>query len=345
MTSTAAPSPGTLRRIASGLVLLFVAVVPPLALGWLVLGSASFTLCLFGVMVGLLNTLIGGVRVGLTGAALFVLLAPVALTVGAEPVAGAALMAVVCLFVGGGALWRRYSGFFEIPLGMIYLMTLPETQTSEIAAKTGVLGLLVTAMLATGVSALWAVAGVRVLRADKDVPLSAKNPKRDTVAYTVIMTTLVSLSTLYVLTFALDTHGEWLVLTLFMVLQIGPGATTERAFHRVWGTIAGAMVAAALATVVTSQWLLLGLVVVALLGTLGRLGRGPYWLYTFFLTNVILLGTTPAAQAVTTSLERVGYTVAAAVLSLLAIGAYELFWRPTSPPRGNTTAGAPAPVS
>ncbi|MEI2716445.1 MAG: hypothetical protein V9E98_05530 [Candidatus Nanopelagicales bacterium] len=241
MASTAsAHRSDVIRRMTSGMVLLLVAVAPPLVVGALVLGSGSFTLCLFGVLVGLMNTLIGGVRVGLIASALFVLLTPVALTVGTAPVAGASLMAVICLFVGGGALWRRYSGLFEIPLGMIYLMTLPEPQTSAIAAKTGWLGFLVTAMLATGVSALWSVAAVRVLKADKDVPLSVKNAKEDTVAYTIIMTVLVSLSTLYVLAFAQDTHGVWLVLTLFMVLQIGPGATESRAFHRVWGTIAGA---------------------------------------------------------------------------------------------------------
>ncbi len=332
MASTAsAHRSDVIRRMTSGMVLLLVAVAPPLVVGALVLGSGSFTLCLFGVLVGLMNTLIGGVRVGLIASALFVLLTPVALTVGTAPVAGASLMAVICLFVGGGALWRRYSGLFEIPLGMIYLMTLPEPQTSAIAAKTGWLGFLVTAMLATGVSALWSVAAVRVLKADKDVPLSVKNAKEDTVAYTIIMTVLVSLSTLYVLAFAQDTHGVWLVLTLFMVLQIGPGATESRAFHRVWGTIAGAGVAAVLATVVPNEWILVILVVGAFLGTLAMIGRSPYWLYTFFLTNLILLGTTPTDQAVTSSLERVGYTVVAALLSLLAIGAYERFWRPPDP--------------
>ena len=51
--------------------------------------------------------------------------------------------------------------------------------------------------------------------------------------------------------------GVWLPLTLLMVLQVAPTDTKRRALQRVWGTIAGAVFAAVVATAFQGTWVVL----------------------------------------------------------------------------------------
>jgi hypothetical protein len=307
------------QSFRSGLVVLLVTTLPPLVLAWITLGPTAVTVCVFGCLIGVVNTLMGGARVGLMASGFFILVTPVALTVGSEPLAGACLIALVCVIVGSSVRWQRFGGLYEVPLGMIYLMSLPASVTASMLGGPSSSWYLPAAMGVAAFSTLWALAGTHLLRHSKGIPLSVHHATSDSLRYLIVMTVLVSVSTYYVLAYARG-HGAWLVLTLFLVLQVDAHATERRALQRVAGTIVAALACALIASVTTQQWVISTLVVLAFLGVLATLGLPQHYSwFTFFITTVILLGTTHPDATVGASFDRLAYTVIGSALALAAI--------------------------
>jgi hypothetical protein len=317
--AAAAATPSLAASFRSGLVLMLVATVPPLVIARVALGPAVVTICIFGSLVGLLNTLMGGPRVGLMASGIFILMVPVALTVGSVPLAGACLIALVCVIVGASARWKRYGGLYEIPLGMIYLMTLPASAAAAMPGGPSLSGYLPVAMGVAAFATLWAVGGTQLLYHSKGFPITVHHTTGDSLRYLIVMTVLVSVSTLFVLAYARE-HGVWLVLTLFMVLQVDSSATRHRAVQRVAGTVVAALMAALVASVTTQEWVIGAILVLAFVGVLATISRPKdYPAFTFFITTVILLGTTPLDATVGASFDRLAYTLGGAALALAAM--------------------------
>ena len=130
------PTPGRLaaetRRLGQMLLVALVASWPPLIAGRIVLGSPAMTILLYASIIGFLNTVAGGRRVGAAASVVFLLVAPVALVVGVNPFAGACLMALACLFVGTSAYWQRFGGFGTILVGMAFIMASPASVVNRL---------------------------------------------------------------------------------------------------------------------------------------------------------------------------------------------------------------------
>ena len=107
-------------------------------------------------------------------------------------------------------------------------------------------------------------------------------------------------------------------LTLLMVLQVAPDTTRHRAFQRVYGTIAGALASAVLATVFHGTWVIAVVAVIAFFGLLATMGHQPYSVYAFFLTVLVLLGVSATEPPLEASLQRIVYTVIGCALALTA---------------------------
>ncbi len=323
--STQKPQPTATTRLVHGLILLVVAILPPLVVCGAILGAPSAALLLFGVLVGTLNTLTGGTRLGLLASVAFLLLTPVSLTAGTVPLAGASLMAFVCLFVGTSAGWGLNHALALIPLGMAYLMAMPQPIMGDTEANPTATTYLVAILIGSAICAFWSVAAVTLLVRKKDIPRPPRNSKGDTIQYTITITVLVSVATFYVLTYARESHGVWLILTLIVVLQTGPQSTVKRALQRTGGTVLGALLGAGLVSLVDNTVVLYVLLVVSLLGALIYIGSSPYWLYATFLTLVIVLGAAPSGHAVEASMQRGFYTVVGAIIAVIAIMIGSLF--------------------
>jgi uncharacterized membrane protein YccC len=88
-------------------------------------------------------------------------------------------------------------------------------------------------------------------------------------------------------------RGPWVTVTALIVLQPSAGPTVRRSAARVVGTVAGALVAAALAATLHDPRLIAGVVFV--LAGLAVTARGVhYGVFTFFLTPVFVLLAQPA---------------------------------------------------
>ncbi len=275
-----------------------VGLWPPLIAGRLILGAPAITMLLFGTLVGFLNTAAAGRRLGTAATLVFVLVAPVALVAGQDPVAGTCLMALGCLAIGTSAYWQRFSAFNVGLTGTLFILASPASQADLLDGGRAQSQYLVAVLLGTLLCGLWTVAILPLLHFVKDIPMEAHHEKADTLRYVVTVTVLVSATTFYALAFARDANGLWLPLTLLMVLQIAPDTTRHRAFQRVYGTIVGALTSAVLATVFHGTWVIAGVAVLAFFGLLATMGHQPYSFYAFFLTVLVLLGVSTTGHAV-----------------------------------------------
>lgn len=127
-TSTAGTRARDFGRIA---VVATVGLWPPLIAGRLILGSPAITMLLFGTLIGFLNTATAGRRLGTAATIAFVLVAPVALVAGQDPLAGTCLMALGCLLVGTSAYWQRFSAFNVGLTGTLFMVASPTAQTDS----------------------------------------------------------------------------------------------------------------------------------------------------------------------------------------------------------------------
>jgi uncharacterized membrane protein YccC len=118
-------------------------------------------------------------------------------------------------------------------------------------------------------------------------------------------------------------HGIWLPLTSLAILQPEYGSTVTRALHRTLGTIAGAVIAGALLATVhgtTAYDMALG---VLLFATFLVIRRNYGYGITFLTPIIILLIAQASLDPWVDLAERVGYTLAGA---LLALAAAYLLW-------------------
>ena len=235
---------------------------------------------------------------------------------GQDDLAGTCLMALACLGIGTSSYWKRFAGFHVGLVGILFIITSPAAMVAKMDGGPEQTRYFLAVLVGTAVCAFWPVVFAPMLHLVKDVPMDAHFERPDTVRYLVMMTIVVSAATLYALVYARDTHGVWLPLTLLMVLQVAPSDTKRRALQRVWGTIAGAVFAAVVATAFHGTWVVLAVGIVVFLGMLSMAGREPYGLFAFFLTAVVLLGVSATEPAAEASAQRIMYTVLGAAIAL-----------------------------
>lgn len=139
---------------------------------------------------------------------------PVAVVAGAEPLAGAGLMALLCLFTGLSAAWGMNNAFRMVPLVLAYPMIHPPP-----------LGALPTDRIGVGVPAGPHRSDGRRCAVDDSHhfgvrPTQIRMPelqpaaRADAIEYTILITVLVTVNTFLVLLLKPSSEGAWLILTL-----------------------------------------------------------------------------------------------------------------------------------
>ena len=319
-TAATKPSPPSrTKQFGWQLLLTAVALWLPIIAGRIVLGAPAMTMLLFGTLAGLISTIAGGRKVGSAAAITFVLAAPVALIAGQDPIAGTCVMALASLLIGGAAYYKRYSGFNIILVGILFVVTSPAALAAQLDGGLGQNEYLLKILIGTAICGFWPVIVVPFLHGVMNVPIEATFEKQDTVRYAVALAVLVSITTLFALTWGKDTHGVWLPLTLIMVMQVEPGTAPHRTTQRMYGTVAGALVAAVLATYLHGPWALGVIMAITTLGLIFTVGREPYARFVFFLTVLVLMGVSAGEPPIDATFERILYTLLGCAI---ALGAY-----------------------
>ncbi len=304
------------KAAASRVVLLLaIATLPPLLLTGLAFDPALAGVTFFGIMVGLITALMSGSKVATTSALIITLLGPVAVVAGLVPAAGAALMALACIGVGITAGWGVHKGTAMVLLGLSYLMVDPPGATAADRLDNAYIA---TVLVALALGAFWPALIVPRMLKGHTLARPERNSRADTIEYLSVITTTCTLATWGVLTWAPESNASWLLLTLIVVVQVGPQATVSKTVQRVGGTVLGGAAAAAVVTVGPPNSVLVVLGLVALALALWTVTGSRYWLYSSFLTAAIVL-LSGADDPVAVDSARVGYTVLGGLLALGAI--------------------------
>ncbi len=126
-----------------------------------------------------------------------------------------------------------------------------------------------------------------------------------------------------------ETTGGWLLLTILVIVRPGLSDTRSRVINRSVGTVAGGAIAALVGSVVvTHQVLLTGIAVVALVIALVLLVRkANYAVYAFALTIAVVLFNVDGPDVLSADIQRVGFTLAGAVLVAALAASYQLVVR------------------
>jgi hypothetical protein len=284
------------------------------ASSWAVLAGAA----------ALSNLADGGRAIGYLTVGLLTALIPVAIVSGAVPVAGAALMAIMCFGVGLSAARGLNRGTLLIPMYLAFFIIAPPPWSGHMVDRTTTSYLLWN-MLFWGGGGLWAMLVFPPLLRKMKMKMPPR-PKpwarADTLVYTITITVLCTASTLGVLIWWPGSNGAWLVVTVLAVTQLGGDATVKRTLQRVPGTIVGVVIAAIVASVSGSEAVLLGLgLVLGVILVVIALGPHSYFLWSVFVTpTVVLFTATSIADVHKTDAQRLVFTLIGCALILLASG-------------------------
>ncbi|KYH43474.1 FUSC family protein [Branchiibius sp. NY16-3462-2] len=171
---------------------------------------------------------------------------------------------------------------------------------------------------------LWvAIVGAIFLR---DMEMPTKPYREHLVTFAAVLAVLLAVETYISMRWVPGAHVWWVLLTTLIVLTPDLRHSVRRAVERAGGTVLGAIAASVLVMAVSDRRVVLGLGVLAAVLTCIAFLRAPYWVFATTLTFTLVALTIPAAQVMTGSAERIGYTIVAAVISVgVAIGLRRLF--------------------
>jgi hypothetical protein len=306
-----------------------VAAVVILSVPFVVFGAisgevAAATWAVLGGVVVVSNFLLGGRALAFLTVGLLTALTPIAIVSGTVPVAGAALMALMCFGVGLSAARGLHAGMLLIPMYLAFYIIAPPPWSGLTAADRTSTSYLLWNMLFFGGGALWAaLVFPPLLRRAKMSPHHPEPWARtDTLVYTITITVLCTASTLAVLIWWPGSNGAWLVLTVLVVTKLGSDATVKRTWERIAGTVVGVAIAAIVASISGSQAVLIGVgLLLTVILVVVALSPHSHFLWTVVVTpQVVLFTSTSIADVKTTDLQRLGFTVIGIALTLLASG-------------------------
>jgi hypothetical protein len=284
---------------------------------------AASSWALLGGVTALQALMIGGRWLSFLSVGLVTALTPIAIVSGTVPVAGAALMAIMCFGVGLSASQGLHRGLMLIPAYFAFFIIAPPPWSGLTAAGRTSTSYLLWNMLFFGGGALWAALVFPPLLRRLKVQLPPRLPLEWAVVvpHTITITVLCTASTLGVLIWAPGSNGAWLVLTVLVVTQYADAATTlKRTWARVAGTVVGVGIAAILASVISTDAVLIGMgLVLTVILLVIALGPHSYFLWTVVVTPQVILFTSSSITDVpTTDAQRLAFTLIGVALILIA---------------------------
>lgn len=246
-----------------------------------------------------------------------------------DPWAGAALVGVTAGLAGRFAKRGLESPVLMVPVVAAYIVTEPSKFEVGRTLTQGSFTLAgVTALILLG-GGLWAaLLGEWLL---KRLPKAAReeNPPELVGPYSWSLGIASGLATVIAEIWAPGASAAWIVLTVILVIRPTRDEMRSKTRDRVLGTFGGGAIAAAVVIIAESVnapgaiIVLLGMVTLAV--ALALQPKVPYWKYVLILTpGVVLLEGSPGA-GLDTDLERVGFTLAGAIIAVaVALGVREL---------------------
>ncbi len=314
----------TARTRLIGIAFLVVLLLPGALIGiFLVSGAAS--ILLFGALPVAAAYFGGATKSTVRIITLMVLSGSLARFFDQEPVPSALLIAAVAFIIGMSARRGLSSPVLLVGISLGFLVISPPALgESGHQVIDNINPVLATAALLL-IGGLWArliIAGVQ-----KWIPATPETQPRmeeGLVPYALALAISTGISTYFLLIYAPNGVGAWLILTIFVVLKVDTQRTVERTRDRVLGTLSGAVVAFILIELLREfNWeqgsVQITLALLFIGAAMSYFVPGPYWKYVFFLTpGVVLLDSNAVSDQVTVDAWRVGFTLIGVAIALLS---------------------------
>ena len=361
MTAASAPSvrltvaKALLRRLLIALALMLVLLIPAITMvvGTAVLtghaeGAATFAAV--PAIAGFAAVSAGGRDLGLRTAIVLALLGPLTIVAGANPVSGAALMALMCMMVGLMSRWGLHRAALMVPVMVAWtLIDPPSWGVTPVVDRTDTTYLSWMAAIFF-VGAIFPVLVGPYLLRRAHMPAPVPHPRKEAIVYTVVITVLCAAATYYALTHPAMYGGAFLVATILVLAPIGEAAVLRPTIIRVVGTAAGSVL---LIIVVAEARSLIAVYIVGLLlgvtAVVAKLGSRTWLYYVLMVPTTACLNAFALPQVGQLGEQRIVDNVVGGLL-VLAASALAIAYSRWEATRGNSTtdeqrvAGEPAPT-
>ncbi len=289
------------------------------------------------VIAGILPAIIGWTyapRYALMSIPVAAILNALAVLAFGHPLATTLLMVCIALIVGLSAVWGLHAvaAFAAIQPAIVVIAGY---HTVSFGATTpGVVG---QAFISAGVvviGGVWAVLIGWTLLRDDSSGAPARVPSRIVVFYTGALVLLLGGAAYIASTWFSKTTAGWVLLTILLVTRPTYDESRQMIRERGLGTVAGGVIAAVVAVIVSDSTTLvaigtLAMVVAAVL----QLQHARYAYFAVFVTAAIVLLDAQRSNVFEIDLQRVVYSLIGVALVVVAVTAAEIVLGRSTPPR------------
>lgn len=310
-----------LMLIGAALVLLVLPMLVMLLVTWLGTGrvQGAATWASIPAIVGVAAAMQGNRRFAVVVAIVMGFLGPLAIVAGLSPVSGAALMAILCMTVGRLSRVGLQKSGLLVPVMLAWALIDPPAWDGATTVDRLDTAYLLWMALIFLVGALLPALLVALLMRKRPAPTLTPHSQSEATTYTVMITTLVTLSTFYVLDNPQLIGGAFLIAVILVMAPIGTTHTIKPTIFRVLGTILGSILVIALVSGVDSLALVYGFGLLFILVALYARLSGLAWIYyVFMVPATACLNSTTLTQVGEMGKQRVIDNVVGGILVIVA---------------------------
>ncbi|MDD2858160.1 MAG: FUSC family protein [Candidatus Nanopelagicales bacterium] len=307
--------------VGAAVVLVLVPAIVMVLVTWVGTGKVqgAATWASIPAIVGVAAALAAGRRYAIIVSIVMAFLAPVAIVAGMSPVSGAALMAILCMTVGRMSRVGLHRSGLLVPVMLAWALIDPPAWNGAATVDR------LDNQYLLWMAAIFLVGGllpalvVSFLTRKRKAPDLQAHSQREAVTYTVMITTLVTVGTYYVLDNPKMIGGAFLIAVILVMAPIGTAQTLKPTIFRVLGTILGSIFVIALVAKVDSLGViyLIGLLFLVV-SVFARLSGLAWIYYVFMVPATACLNSTTLTQVGELGKQRVVDNVVGGILVILA---------------------------
>lgn len=325
--------------VGAAVVLVLVPAIVMVIVTWIGTGTpqGAATWASIPAIVGVFAAMAGGRRYATIVAIVMAFLAPVAIVAGLSPVAGAALMAILCMTVGRLARVGLHRSGLLVPVMLAWALIDPPAWNgaATVDRLDNTYLLWMTAIFLVG-GLLPALVVAHVTRKRK-APALVPHSRSEAMTYTVMITALVTVSTFYVLDNPKMIGGAFLIAVVLVMAPIGTAQTLKPTIFRALGTILGSVLVILLVSKVDSLGIVyvFGLVFLVV-AVYSRLSGLAWVYYVFMVPATACLNATTITQVGELGKQRVVDNVVGGIMVIVA-AAIAVGWSQWAQRRGEAS--------
>ncbi|MEI2785380.1 MAG: FUSC family protein [Candidatus Nanopelagicales bacterium] len=310
--------------VAIAVVLVLLPAIVMLLVTWVGTGKpqGAATWASIPAIVGAAAAMSGARRYAVIVAIVMGFLAPLAIVAGLSPVSGAALMAILCMTVGRLSRAGLQKSGLLVPVMLAWALIDPPAWDGAATVDRLDTEYLLWMALTFFVGGLIPALLVMFMMRKRPAPTLTPHSQSEATTYTVMITTLVTVSTFYVLANPKMIGGAFLIAVILVMAPIGTAQTLRPTVFRVLGTIFGSVFVIGVVSQVTSLLVVYAIGLVFLLVALFARLSGLAWVYyVFMVPATAALNSTAVTQVGELGKQRVIDNVVGGIAVILATAA------------------------